>query len=116
MGQLTKHETSILCAIAGGKEIQGYDSSNNRWHSVTPRFALSMLGDEGITRLRITPKTCSINGVVFAAPSDTDDGNYLLEIKCWSTPERLTTKVFESSMDRDIAYQAIISALNGVTK
>jgi len=106
MTQLTDHAKTILRAIADGKDVERKSSAGN-WYSITAQVALSWIGDYDATQLRIKPETRSINCVEFAAPVWDGSYHFSVGIKAFA---------WNTSKDRDIAYQAIVNALEGKTK
>lgn len=110
MIELTEHAKTILRAIADGKRFQ-LRRKGSVWEDA--EFNLGSLAayltnyEENV---RIAPETRSINGVVFAAPTDEDTpSKYILQIGS-------DVYVWATIKDRDNAKQAIIDALEGRTK
>lgn len=114
MTQLTEHAKSILRAIADGKAIQQMGEAETDWAEVPSTLALRLIAEGEANHLRIAPETSSINGVVFAAPVDYVKGNYGVSIGAALRHER--TIWFDKATDCTTAFDAIIDALNGVTK
>jgi hypothetical protein len=112
--QLTEHAKTILRAIADGKRIQqSFGPQGEVWRNMKTDDALRYLRMNNDEYLRIAPETCSINGVVFAAP---EDGGYLLLVDDKCADGNAFVVKFKSQNDRDNALLAIRDALNGVTK
>ena len=64
----TKHPFSkILIAIANGESIE-FSRNAKAWGSITPYHALSAIVEGEADRLRIKPRTVTINGHTIAAP------------------------------------------------
>jgi len=110
MTQLTEHTKTILRAIADGKQIQ-YLGARGDWNDTSPELAVRNIFQE---ELRIKLEVRSINGVEFGAPvGPSEDAGWRITI-CADGPSRAFD--FTEAKDRDTAYQAIVSALEGRTK
>jgi hypothetical protein len=108
--QLTEHAKTILRAIADEKTIE-YKHWDTSWVVNDSMVHLGDLIDSGkADELRIAPETRSINGRVFAAPSD---GDFWLKVE---TAAMTRSWWFPDAHNPMTAASAIIDAMEWVTK
>jgi hypothetical protein len=111
---LSEHAKSILRAIADGKTVQRESFSDSEWVVLSTSDALKWIASDSTYqcgRLRVKPETYSINGQEFSAPVPPKTGQYQYRLEVGDA-----SYSFDHLEDRNIAYQAIVEALEGKSK